>query len=545
MRLILFSLLGAICYAQQPILYNHATVNAASYAPFGLPNGAIARGSVFTAFGENLGPAQSPGLSFPLLSTLGGVSISVTQSGVVTQAFPIYVSAGQINAVMPSTVTAGLATLRLTYQSKRSNAVTIQITNSSPGIFAVSNGGYGPGVVYNYVSASNQPINSLAAPATPGQVVTIWGTGLGPVNFPDNVAPKPGNVATPVSLTIGGQPAKVSYSGRSPCCAGVDQIVATVPATVPLGCWVPVTVNAGGTVSNNTTMAIAAKGAASCSDPGNPLSALVRTPGSQGYILFYRIDSVENLNASPPTLRTIDNLYSNFYTRPDSPFNFDPYMSYPPIGTCLVQQATGDTSGNWSLRGALPASASFNPQPNQAYNNGAQTFTFSPGQSFFASTMGDTINSVAEGMALLVPSANFTIDPGGENQTALPLNLEPPPGWTRPQAAILVPRNSPLSLSFAPADGGAPTAIVIYSYAAATNSTVQVQCLAPPGAMSFTIPADSLSNLQPTYGIRDGSYANLLVGTLGLNRAQTFSNKLASNGILINANWVAQSVVLQ
>src|SRR5277367_4130841 len=138
MRVILLVLLGGTLYAQQPILYTHGIYNAASYAPFGLPNAAIARGSVFTVFGENLGPAQSPALAFPLSSTLGGVSISVTQSGVVMQAFPIYVSAGQINAVMPSTVTAGLATLRLTYQSKKSNAVTIQITNSSPGIFAVS-----------------------------------------------------------------------------------------------------------------------------------------------------------------------------------------------------------------------------------------------------------------------------------------------------------------------------------------------------------------------------------------------------------------------
>ena len=144
----------------------------------------------------------------------------MTQSGVVTQAFPIYVSAGQINAVMPSTVTAGLATLRLTYQSQKSNAVTIQIGDSSPGIFAVSSGGYGPGVVYNYVSQSNQPINSLEAPAVPGQVVTIWGTGLGPVKFADNVAPTPGNVATTVTVTIGGQSANVTYSGRAPCCAG-------------------------------------------------------------------------------------------------------------------------------------------------------------------------------------------------------------------------------------------------------------------------------------------------------------------------------------
>jgi uncharacterized protein (TIGR03437 family) len=229
MRVVMFVFAASAVFAQQPILHHRGALNAASLAPFGLPNAAIARGSVFTVFGEKLGPAQSPALSFPLSATLGGVSIGVTQSGVTTQAYPIFVSASQINAVMPSTVTAGLATLRLTYLTNKSNAITIQIANSGPGIFAISSGGYGPGVVMNYVAASNQPVNSLTAPAAPGQVITIWGTGLGPVTFPDNVAPTAGNVATLVTLTIGGKPATVAYSGRAPCCSGIDQIVATVP----------------------------------------------------------------------------------------------------------------------------------------------------------------------------------------------------------------------------------------------------------------------------------------------------------------------------
>src|SRR5580698_156848 len=298
MRVVLLVFAASVGFAQQPILYFRTAVNAASYAPFGLPNGAIARGSVFSVFGENLGPAKSPSLAFPLSSSLGGVSISVTQNGVVTQAYPIYVSAGQINAVMPSTVTAGLATLRLTYQSNKSNAVTIQIADSSPGIFAVSSGGYGPGVVYNYASASNQPINSLQAPAAPGQVVTIWGTGLGPVKFPDNVAPTPGNVATTVTVSIGGQPATVTYSGRAPCCAGIDQIVATVPKNAPLGCWVPVSINASGVVSNTATMAIAAPGATSCSDAGNPLSKVVQAAGTQAFIHLERVDQIDNVSVS-------------------------------------------------------------------------------------------------------------------------------------------------------------------------------------------------------------------------------------------------------
>src|ERR1017187_6829819 len=544
MRVVLLVLSASVLFAQQPILYNRGTINAASSAPFGLPNAPIARGSVFTVYGEKLGPAQSQTASAPLAPTFGGVSLSVTQNGVVTQAFPLFVSAGQINAVMPSTVTAGLATLRLTYQNNRSNAITIQIADSAPGVFAVA-GAAGPGIVQNYVSATNLPINSLVTPAAPGQIVEIWGTGLGPVTFPDNVAPTPGNVATPVTVTVGGQTANVLYSGRSPCCAGVDQINVNVPVNAPLGCWVPVSINAGGAVSNVTTMAIAAPGAASCDDPGNPLSKLVRTPGTQAFIDVERVDTIENVNTSPPILKTLDKIYSRFYTRPNSPYNFDPYLSYPPPGTCLVHQTSGDSYYDKSLRGALPASASLSPQPNQTYNNGPQSLTFSPSGSDFSSTMGGTIDLAAFAMNLLGANGMYTIDPAGPHQTAIPLKAEPPPAWTRPNAILIVPRNAPLALTFTPGDNAAPTAILLYSYAAPTNSTVEVQCLAPPGASTFTIPADTLANLPPSYRIIDGSYANLFIGTLGINSAVSFANGLAVNGLLLNSSWLAQSVVLQ
>jgi uncharacterized protein (TIGR03437 family) len=236
---------------------------------------------------------------------------------------------------MPSTVKAGLATLRLTYQSQKSNAITIQIADSAPGVLAVSGGGYGPGIVQNFISESNDQLNSLVAPAAPGEAVVIWGTGLGPVKFPDNEPPTTGNVSTPVTITIGGQLAKNLYSGRAPCCSGLDQIVAMLPANVPLGCWVPVSINAGGVVSNTTTMAIAAPGASSCEDPGNPLSKLVRTPGTQAFIHVEQVNDIENINTATPVTEALDYVYSRFYTRPNSPFNFDPYMSYPPAGSCI------------------------------------------------------------------------------------------------------------------------------------------------------------------------------------------------------------------
>ena len=97
MRLLLLILSASVLFAQQPILYHRGAVNAASLAPFGLPNAPIARGSVFTVSGENLGPAPSQTVSsYPLLTQLGGVSLSITQKGVVTQALPVSVSATQI-----------------------------------------------------------------------------------------------------------------------------------------------------------------------------------------------------------------------------------------------------------------------------------------------------------------------------------------------------------------------------------------------------------------------------------------------------------------
>jgi uncharacterized protein (TIGR03437 family) len=544
MRLLLLLASAGALFAQQPILYNRGAVNSASFAPPGLPNAPIARGSVFTVFGENLGPAQSPALAFPLSTSLGGVSLSVTQGAVTTAAYPIYVAAGQVNAIMPSTVTAGLATLRLTYQTGRSNAITIQVADSAPGIFAVSSGGYGPGVVQNYVAAENQPVNSMLVPATRGQVITIWGTGLGPVTFADNVAPSAGNIAAPVSVTIGGQTATVAYSGRSPCCSGVDQIVATVPSNAPLGCWVPISINAGGVVSNTATMAIAGSGASSCDDPGNPVSKLVRTPGTQAYVDLEQIDSIENVNATPATAKTLYKLYTRFFTRPDSPFAFDPYMSYPPAGSCLVHQASGDSYYEKTLRGALPAAASLAKQPTQVYNNGSQALTFTPGESYFSSTLGGTIDGTPFDMNQLGANGSYTIDPAGANQM-VNFAVVPPPGWVRPSGILVIPRDTPLALTFTPGDTAAPTAVILYAYSAAYNATVEVQCLAPPGATGFTIPADTLANLPPSFARIDGSYTNLTVGTLGVNKSVSFTNAFAANGIVLDSNWLSQSVVIQ
>src|SRR5215471_890311 len=165
----------------QPLLYARSVVNAASYIPAGLPSGSIARGSIFTVFGAGIGPASGQQVSqFPIGTTLANVSISVTQGSTTVAALPLYVSATQINALMPSNTSLGAVSMRVTFNNSRSNPLPVQIVNASFGIFSFA-GGFGPGVFLNFLTSDNQPFNTPKTPAKPGQVVTLYGTGLGPV----------------------------------------------------------------------------------------------------------------------------------------------------------------------------------------------------------------------------------------------------------------------------------------------------------------------------------------------------------------------------
>jgi len=107
MRLV-FAILAPLTAWAQPYINTNGVVNAASFTPPDLPGGALARGRLFTIFGRQLGPATGvSATSFPLGTTLSGVSIRVFQGTTTVDAIPVFVSAGQINAIMPSNAPLG------------------------------------------------------------------------------------------------------------------------------------------------------------------------------------------------------------------------------------------------------------------------------------------------------------------------------------------------------------------------------------------------------------------------------------------------------
>lgn len=232
-------------------------VNTASYAA-----GTLAPGSLFTIYGSLLGPDQPvAATAYPLPAALGGVSVEITQGTRKYAAWLIYVSSGQINAILPSGIAKGTAHVVVTYGTASSTPAEISVVPTSLGIFFQRSDGRDLAIAQNVDSATSYPLNSAATPARPGQIVVLWGTGLGAVKSADNVASGGGDMtAVPVMITVGGLAAGRIYAGRQPQTAAVDNIYLTIPKDAPSGCQVPVEITARGVPANTTVVAITADG---------------------------------------------------------------------------------------------------------------------------------------------------------------------------------------------------------------------------------------------------------------------------------------------
>jgi uncharacterized protein (TIGR03437 family) len=219
--------------------------------------GPIAPGELFTIKGTNLGPAS--GISFSVNSA-GGVnpSLAGTQVMVGAVAAPIlYSSATQINAIAPYEISGqSQVTVQVQYQGSAATQA-VQVTNSSPGAFTLNASGSGPVVAANQDYSINGPSN----PAAKGSYVTIYFTGGGQTNPAGVTGSVTGSVlkwlTQPISVTVGNQPATVSFDGSAPSFAdGVDQLNIQLSPSTPSGPQ-PVIITIGGVASpSSVTLAV-------------------------------------------------------------------------------------------------------------------------------------------------------------------------------------------------------------------------------------------------------------------------------------------------
>ena len=212
--------------------------------------GPIAAGSLVSAYPEfwsNFGTAtaSSPNAAWP--TSLGGVSVTVTDStGAQLPAGVLYVSPTQVNYQMPTSAAAGVGKVTIS-AGANSTTGTVNITATYPAVFKATADNLAAAQTLT-VNGSTQVNGTVYAPASNGQVVaapinlaagqvylTVYGTGIG--------------TAT-TTVTIGGVAAQVLYSGPQGTYPGLDQVNLAIPSSLAGKGKVNVVVTAGGKLSN-------------------------------------------------------------------------------------------------------------------------------------------------------------------------------------------------------------------------------------------------------------------------------------------------------
>jgi uncharacterized protein (TIGR03437 family) len=199
--------------------------SAASLVP-----GSVAPGELVTIAGDGIGPAVG------VLGTIGAGGSMVTALGGVEVDFDgvpaplLYVQASQLNAQVPYTVAASAITqIAVRYQGQVVGSALETVAQAAPGLFPV---------------AINQDgsINSALSPAPAGSVVTLFGTGEGLTNGP-NQAGQPATAPYPQPLlaagvSLGGVTSlPLLYAGSAPGAVGLLQVNCTLPSNAASGMY--------------------------------------------------------------------------------------------------------------------------------------------------------------------------------------------------------------------------------------------------------------------------------------------------------------------
>jgi uncharacterized protein (TIGR03437 family) len=203
-----------------------AIANGASYAQ------AFAPGTMMTVFGTQLSPVTRSAVTVPLPLDIAGVSATV--NGVSAPLY--YVSPGQINVQVPYETGNGFAVLGVNNNGQVSS-FPFTVAPSAPGLFTAADGSLRPS------ASARQGQPAVAFMTGDGDTNTFLITGASPpTGTSTSRLPRP---RLPVSVTVGGLPATVSFAGTPIGLVGISQINFTVPATTPPGMQ-PVVVTVGG-----------------------------------------------------------------------------------------------------------------------------------------------------------------------------------------------------------------------------------------------------------------------------------------------------------
>ncbi len=234
-----------------PMISSGGVLNAASLRP-----GPVAAGSIVSVFGAGFSGEDVAAEELPLPTSLGGASLSF--GGVPAELF--FVSPGQANLLVPAAL-EGLASAELvpSRDGVSGPPAEVGLAEFAPGIFAMNQSGDGQGAVLiagaGLLAAPTADFRG-ARPASKGESLEIYATGLGRVETHDGRWFSVRLTAETPVVTLGGVEVPVTYSGPAPGFAGLYQVNVELTPEVPSGPAVPLRLTQGGIDSNKVTVAI-------------------------------------------------------------------------------------------------------------------------------------------------------------------------------------------------------------------------------------------------------------------------------------------------
>ena len=237
-----------------PVLFDGGVVNNASFALSPAP---VAPGSIAALFGANLNDGSnilfsSFGPDGKLVTTLGGASVTVED----LPAPLFYSTPGQLGIQIPYELsTNAAAKVQVTVDGVKSAVITIPIDGLAPGLFTTTQDGKGAAAALH---SDGKTLVSAAQPAKPGEIITLFGTGLGLLSPAlATGVPSKGNTTTVApAVMVDGAPAVVKFSGAAPGFVGLNQINIQVPAATRAAPDIPVVLDIAGKTSNTITIAV-------------------------------------------------------------------------------------------------------------------------------------------------------------------------------------------------------------------------------------------------------------------------------------------------
>ena len=438
----------------------------------------------------------------------------------------LFTVSSQLAVILPSNTPVGDGTLTVTFNGQTSASLPIRVVPHSFGIFALNQGGSGPGVFTDpLIVPPESNVRTILNSTAPGTLIDVWGTGLGAVSGDEAGGPLPGDLSgVDVQVLVGGRPATIVYRGRSGCCAGLDIVRFVVPESVD-GCYVPVVVVVEGVPSNFTTISVSQSGAACSSGSGGFTAAELEAAQARGGMRTGNISLARTrISFSGPLPAqtfeiTTDTAFASFWN-----FNLNQllqsqgFAGISTIGACTVFQIQGADAQ--SVDPIIPPGLDAGPSLTLTGPMGTKQIQRLEVGNYFASLSGSFPGFLTAGPKAIAPeSVNQTLPgflepgtytvsgPGGSDVGPFTVSLDVPEplNWTNRDTITSVPRSSNLAITWT--GGGQNGTVQIFgsSIVAAddTASGAVFFCREDVSAGSFSVPSAVLSSL-PVSGTQGG-----------------------------------------